>query len=1023
MNNSRARWTLIVVFALAGILLAGRWTLFSHLSSVRAATPSDWLQFSFDEEKTGNNPNETTISTSNVSSLKQIFSITASGKVDGAPVLLTGVSTASGTRDLLFFSTFGGQLNAVDAHTGTTIWTQTVTCSGCQSNSSPALDPNRQFVYMFGLDGFIHKYQVGDGVEIKTGGWPANVLGSNSTKSHAALGFATAANGNTYLYGNGGSFDIHGFGHVTAINLSDGSENTFNFTCSNVSGIIGTGGLTCGNSGAGIWSRGGFAYHPGTDLLYTETAEWGAFSPPTRWSQSALAVSPDGTHARAAANGSPVDSYTPTNFAAEISADHDLGSTQPVAMPDLPGTAGGKHYVMVNAKDSILRILDGLNMSGQGGPGHTGGGAFTMSLTGIGEVFSSCAVWTDPSTGNVWIIVPGTTGYAGLTYSLNSSGIPTVAEVWSHSSSFESSAVVANGVAYLASGGGLSPSSTDRFLRAVDIKTGTTLWSGASGSGSAHWSSPIVVNGMVYMSNAASASTITAYGVGTVVSGPPATPTGLAAAPGNAQVSLSWAASSGATSYNVKRSTTSGGPYSTVSSPTTNSYNDTGLTNGTTYFYVVSAVNSNGESGNSSEVSATPAAVTSIEIDSGSTTAVSPFVADEDFSGGATINHANTIDTSKVTNPAPQAVYQTARVAATTGADTMFSYTIGGFVPGSSQMVRLHFAETFHTTAGSRVFNVSINGTQVLTNFDIFATAGGENIANIQQFTEPANSSGEYAILFTTVTDKALVSGIEIEPSASCSAPTAPSGLAATATSSSQINLSWTASSSTCGVTYNVFRSTTSGFTPSSSNEIASGVATTTYSDTGLTASTIYYYLVEGTNSGGTSAASNQASATTGASSGSCTSLCINGGGPAVTPFVADEDFTGGGTINHANTINTSNVTNPAPAAVYQTARVTATAGAGTTFSYTIGGFTANSSHTVRLHFAETFHTTAGSRVFNVSINGAQVLTNFDIFATAGGENIANIQQFTENANASGQYVLVFTTDVDKALISGIEID
>jgi len=58
-----------------------------------------------------------------------------------------------------------------------------------------------------------------------------------------------------------------------------------------------------------------------------------------------------------------------------------------------------------------------------------------------------------------------------------------------------------------------------------------------------------------------------------------------------------------------------------------------------------------------------------------------------------------------------------------------------------------------------------------------------------------------------------------------------------------------------------------------------------------------------------------------------------------------------------------------------------------------------------------------------VSINGTQVLTNFDIFATAGGQNIANIQQFTETANASGQYVLTFTTDVDKALISGIEID
>src|SRR5215469_6195130 len=75
---------------------------------------------------------------------------------------------------------------------------------------------------------------------------------------------------------------------------------------------------------------------------------------------------------------------------------------------------------------------------------------------------------------------------------------------------------------------------------------------------------------------------------------------------GNGQVVLSWSASSGATSYNVKRSTTNGGPYNTIASPTTASYTDTGLTNGTTYYYVVSAVNSAGESANSSQVSATP---------------------------------------------------------------------------------------------------------------------------------------------------------------------------------------------------------------------------------------------------------------------------------------------------------------------------------------------------------------------------------------------------------------------------------
>jgi hypothetical protein len=88
----------------------------------------------------------------------------------------------------------------------------------------------------------------------------------------------------------------------------------------------------------------------------------------------------------------------------------------------------------------------------------------------------------------------------------------------------------------------------------------------------------------------------------------PTTPTGLAATAGNQQVNLTWNASSGATSYNVGRGTTTGGPYTTVSSPATTSYTDSTVTNGTTYYYVVAAANSGGTSANSSQVSATPAA-------------------------------------------------------------------------------------------------------------------------------------------------------------------------------------------------------------------------------------------------------------------------------------------------------------------------------------------------------------------------------------------------------------------------------
>jgi Concanavalin A-like lectin/glucanases superfamily/Fibronectin type III domain/Domain of unknown function (DUF2341) len=87
---------------------------------------------------------------------------------------------------------------------------------------------------------------------------------------------------------------------------------------------------------------------------------------------------------------------------------------------------------------------------------------------------------------------------------------------------------------------------------------------------------------------------------------PVAAPGGLTATAGNAQVSLTWNSSSGATTYNVYRSTTNGGSYTKIVNVATTSYTNTGLSNGTTYYYVVTAVNANGESGNSNQASATP---------------------------------------------------------------------------------------------------------------------------------------------------------------------------------------------------------------------------------------------------------------------------------------------------------------------------------------------------------------------------------------------------------------------------------
>ena len=129
----------------------------------------------------------------------------------------------------------------------------------------------------------------------------------------------------------------------------------------------------------------------------------------------------------------------------------------------------------------------------------------------------------------------------------------------------------------------------------------------------------------------------------------PSAPTGLTATPGDKQVALTWTASAGATSYKVKRATTSGGPYPTlVGSPLTSALTDAGLTNGTPYYYVVTAVNTAGESGNSNQASATPVSAVAdvtITIDPTKTKLISPYIYGTNFYSGNTSPQPNfTID-------------------------------------------------------------------------------------------------------------------------------------------------------------------------------------------------------------------------------------------------------------------------------------------------------------------------------------------------------------------------------------------
>ncbi|HEX7735599.1 MAG TPA: malectin domain-containing carbohydrate-binding protein, partial [Ktedonobacteraceae bacterium] len=144
------------------------------------------------------------------------------------------------------------------------------------------------------------------------------------------------------------------------------------------------------------------------------------------------------------------------------------------------------------------------------------------------------------------------------------------------------------------------------------------------------------------------------------------------------------------------------------------------------------------------------------------------FGADTDFNQGNQFSDASTsIDTSRVGESIPQSVWQTVRWNAS------FTYTIPGLTAGKTYTLALDWAELSWTAAGQRVFNVAINGSTVLSGFDVFAQAGYKKALQ-KQFSVAANGSGQIVIAFTQGgADNPFINGIEVwNPGGGTSTPT-----------------------------------------------------------------------------------------------------------------------------------------------------------------------------------------------------------------------------------------------------------
>jgi hypothetical protein len=479
-------------------VIAMTWALALLLAASNAIAYS-WLQFNGDAAHSGNNRLEKAIDANNVATMAFKYQVTLPAVADGAPVLLRSVLTASGVKDLLFATTKAGHIVALDAKTGGQVWSRQYPAGACRINngstpcyttSSPAIDPNRLYVYSYGLDGFVHKHQVGDGAEILTGGWPqiATLKGFDE-KGSAAIAFATSQ-GVTYLYvvhggypGDNGDYQ----GHVTAINLATGGQKVFNTMCSNQVVHLGAG--SCGSTRSAIWARPSVIYDAGTDRIFMGTGN-GSYNGNiggNNWSESVIALNPDAT----GAGGKPLDAYTATNFQSLDNADADLGSTAPAILPTAANSIVQRLAIQAG-KDGLLRLINLANLSGQGGPGHTGGeiGSIISVPQGTGAVLTQPAVWVNPSDGATWTFVANGNGISGLRLQFDVSGNPSLVSPW-HNGQGGTSPLVANNILYYASGG---------TLRALDPTSGVPLWS-SNQIGGIHWESPIVANGWLYVTD------------------------------------------------------------------------------------------------------------------------------------------------------------------------------------------------------------------------------------------------------------------------------------------------------------------------------------------------------------------------------------------------------------------------------------------------------------------------------------------------------------------------------------------
>ena len=627
------------------------------------AVPSVWTEHN-DNSRTGQNLAETSLTPANVNQTNfgSLFHYALDDQTYSQPLYVPGLTMAVDAKvhNVVFVATVNNTVYAFDADSnsangGNPLWKTNLTPTGARppqvsdANAqgacgggyrdiankygiigTPVIDTTTNTLYVVARDventstfvQRLHALDITSGAE-KFGG-PVVISGSNGgVNFDPALNNQRAAlalvNGTVYItwssHCDNGAY--HGF--LMGYNAST-LAHTSTWSSTNSSG-----------GQAGIWQAGQGVTSDGSNNLYLMTGN-GTWDGNGNYGESFVKLS---------AALAVQDYFTPNNYGSLNGTDADLGAAGCLGIPGTTMVFGGGKQGMVyllntanmgheNATDQVVQEFQS-TFPTSGASGHIHGGPVYFNSANGQFVY----LWGENDFLRAYKFTNGAssaTGSFNTTATATSTMRAPVSNTGMPGGFLSISANgTANGIVWALTpyNGDANQNVVQGILHAFDAQTFNganfnELWNSKQNvarddfGNFAKFTYPTIANGKVYVSSWATsgsgAGQLWVYGLlGTVA---PAAPSGISATALNSKVQLAWSTSGGATSYSVFRGTSVGGESATAIATgiTTTNYTDTTVTNGTTYYYKLTATNAVGASPLSAEVSATPRATAPLPV-------------------------------------------------------------------------------------------------------------------------------------------------------------------------------------------------------------------------------------------------------------------------------------------------------------------------------------------------------------------------------------------------------------------------